>query len=517
MLEVLRSRLRRGESSSAAARFFVKSDYVVRDRPDYLQDELAEKAGVVHQPDVYPFAAHLARLFECRHVIDVGCGRAHKLAELHPEFEPVGIDFGDNIQHCRVVYPFGRWIDWNLEQSGSIPLPPEVVPGSVVVCADVIEHLADPTNLLRNLRDLLEHAPVALLSTPERDLVRGVDHHGPPDNPHHVREWSLAELEQLVHAAGLRLAFSGLTASEDQTFAKQTSLLVLEGRRVPKRRPAPDGFRATALMCVHNEADVIEGTIRHLIDEGLDLYLLDNWSTDGTREVVERYVGRGVVGIEPYPREGPADQFEWAGALARFEDLARELPSDWFVHVDADERRRTPWAGVSLLDGVYHADRCGFNCVDHTTVVFHPTDGSFAPENDPEDCFRAFDFGQFSAHFLQVKAWKNLSVAVERASTGGHDTRFEGRRVYPYKFLLKHYPIRSQRHGARKVFGERLGRWSAEKRANGWHIHYDHLSTSHVFLRDPAELDRFEPADFDRRFLVERLSGIGIPRLAGAP
>jgi SAM-dependent methyltransferase len=487
---------------------------VARDRPDYFQDDLPETAGIVHQPDVYPFAAHLARLFGCHHLLDIGCGRAYKLADLYPELEPIGVDFGANIDHCRATSPFGRWLEFDLEQPGSLPLEPELVADAVVVCADVIEHLTDPTNLLRNLRELLEHAPAALLSTPERDLVRGADHSGPPDNPHHVREWNLAELEQLARSSGLRIAFSGLTASEDQTFTKETTLLVLEGRRTPERRPAPRGFRATALMCVHNEADVIEGTIRHLVEEGLDIYLLDNWSTDGTREIAERFLGGGVAAIEPYPREGPAEHHDLAGVLKRFEELTAELSTDWFLHVDADERRRTPWDGVTLLDGFHFVDRCGFNCIDHTTVEFHLTDDGFAADGGLEGRFRAFDFGQFSAHFLQLKAWKKLGVPIDLASTGGHDTRFEGRRVYPYKFLLKHYPIRSQAQGRRKVFTERRGRWSPEEKANGWHIHYDHLPEDHDFLRAPEELEHFEPGDFGRRFLVERLSGIGIPRLA---
>ena len=70
---------------------------------------------------------------------------------------------------------------------------------------------------------------------------------------------------------------------------------------------------------------------------------------------------------------------------------------------------------------------------------------------------------------------------------GGHDARFPGRRVFPYKFLLLHYPARSQEQGERKVFRDRQGCRNAE--------------------------ERLAPGgEFDRRYLVERLSGIGIVR-----
>jgi hypothetical protein len=85
---------------------------------------------------------------------------------------------------------------------------------------------------------------------------------------------------------------------------------------------------------------------------------------------------------------------------------------------------------------------------------------------------------------------------------------FGGRRVFPFKFLLKHYPIRSRAHGEQKVLQDRRTRWNAEERSFGWHAQYDDLAAGD-FVRDPASLERFD-ADFYERRLVERLSGVGI-------
>ena len=474
---------------------------------------LAETEGIVHQPHAYPFAAHLAARYGCTHVIDLGCGRAQKLALLHPELQPVGVDIGANVAWCRETYPFGEWIEWDFERPGALPIAPELARRSVLVCADVIEHLVDPTHLLSNLRLLLEEAPVALLTTPERDLVRGPEDTGPPANPHHVREWSRDELSSLLEWAGLRVEFLGLTAAQDQTFAKTTALAVLAGKESPPREPAPDSFNVVAGLCVYNEADVLESTIRHLVEQGVGLYVLDNWSTDSTAEILQRWVGRGVIGTERFPPDGPKPQFDWHGALSRFEELALELPCDWFLHVDADERRLSPWPGTTLRDALHHVDRSGFNCIDHTVLVFQPAE-TFPDFGDPERLLTRFEFGRRPGHFLQHKGWKNLGVRVEHASSGGHETRFEGKRVYPYKFLLKHYPIRSQAHGTRKVFGERLPRWTDEERARGWHVHYDQLGTDHSFVRASPALLEFDDREFSERFLVERLSGIGVDRQA---
>jgi hypothetical protein len=56
-------------------------------------------------------------------------------------------------------------------------------------------------------------------------------------------------------------------------------------------------------------------------------------------------------------------------------------------------------------------------------------------------------------------------------------------------FILRHYPIRSETHGRRKVLDERLPRYDAAERDDGWHIQYDGFASGETsFLWDPAEL-----------------------------
>lgn len=203
-----------------AQTFFIKSGYVHRPVPDYFEDTVAD--GVIWQPDVYAAAACLARRLECTHLIDVGCGQAGKLAAMHPEFKIIGADYGPNIENCRQRHPFGQWIETNLETSSSLPLANEITARSVVICADVIEHLQNPTALLKLLHSLLDHAPALVLSTPERDLCRGADHFGPPPNPAHVREWSREEMAALLRYHGFKVDFVGLTTRNSQSNDKRT-------------------------------------------------------------------------------------------------------------------------------------------------------------------------------------------------------------------------------------------------------------------------------------------------------
>jgi SAM-dependent methyltransferase len=498
-----------------AGAFCIKPGYAARDRPDYFLDVEPDATGRTHQPQVYPLAGYLAERFGCTHIIDLGCGQARKLARLHPRFEIIGVDRGANLEACR-KHPFGTWVESDLGRPGPISVPEELLSRSVIVTADLIEHLVDPRPLLAHLRRWLEAAPVCLLSTPERDLARGPRDGGPPPNPAHVREWNLEELQAFLCSAGLNVAFMGLTCSNDRDLEKNTTLAVIERTDAPSYAAlaarTPPGFRVTAILSAYNEADVIAPAIHHLVEQGIDVYLVDNWSTDGTLDRARGFLDRGLLGMERYPPDGPSPHFRWAGYLRRVEQLTRTLPGDWFIHHDADEVRRSPWLGVDLRRALYAVDRAGSNCVDHTVIEFPPVDDDFAAGADFEAHFTRFDFGRNPGHFVELKAWKRAGVPISLAETGGHEVRFPGRRTFPYKFLLKHYPIRSQAHGERKVFAERQVRNPPEERAIEWNVHYDHLRPGHRFLKEPAELIPYDEASFNRRFLVERLSGVGISR-----
>jgi glycosyltransferase involved in cell wall biosynthesis len=264
-------------------------------------------------------------------------------------------------------------------------------------------------------------------------------------------------------------------------------------------------------MTAYNEEDVIASSVGALLAQGVEVHLIDNWSTDQTVERALSEANRGRLTWERFPADGPASTYRWRDLLGRVDDLAAESGADWCIHHDADERRLSPWAGVSLRDGLHHVQRCGFNAVDHTLLNFWPVDETYVEGADPEDHFRHFGFGEFDGHFIQVKAWRNPGHGVRLADFGGHDVNFPGLRIYPYNFLIKHYSIRSQAHGERKVFEDRVSRWDPEERAGGWHIQYDHVAPGHRFLRDASTLHLFDQS-FARRYLTERLSHVGIRR-----
>jgi GT2 family glycosyltransferase len=251
-------------------------------------------------------------------------------------------------------------------------------------------------------------------------------------------------------------------------------------------------------MSAFNEGDIISPVIQHLVENGVEVYLLDNHSTDDTVEQASRWLDRGLLKIEAFPPAGDqpderaADRYDWTAILRRKEELARTLDADWFLHYDADEIRESPWRGVPLKDAIRFVDSVDFNCIDFRIFEFPPIDDGFRQGMNPATYFtRCRDAQTFDQ--LQLKCWKKRSGPVSLVHFGGHDVEFAGRRVFPIPFLLRHYPVRGQTHGRRKVFQERKRRFVAEERAKSWHRQYDHIKDeSHSFLVDPELLRMFD-------------------------
>jgi hypothetical protein len=451
------------------------------------------RPGTQLTPDVYPFAAYLARVLGCRRVVAVGRPAAKDLLPLCQQLDIDGLVPAAALEWYRRRYGFANWMGADFE-SGRLALTgAETLSSAVVVCAGVLEGLADPAPLLRSLKLQLEVAPVCILTDAGR---------------------SPEEFERLLGDAGLAPEFVGLAARDDLTYAKGTALAVVtnEALAAPRGMTTPPGFRVVAFMAAYNEEDIIVQSIKKWTGQGVRVHVLENWSSDSTYELAKGLEGQLPVTVERFPAAGPSQFFEWGAMLERFEALSRELEADWFVRRGADEVLTPPWPGLSYRDGLYLVDRLGFNLVDHTVVNFNPVDDGFAQGIDHEAYFRHFEFGTLPSYFRQQKAWKNCGRPIRMAASGGHDLPFEGQRVYPFKFLLKHYPVRSQRHGERKVFRERKARWNPLERARGWHRQYDAVRAGHRFVQEESGQLLFDEGDFNRTFLVERLSGVGVIR-----
>jgi Glycosyl transferase family 2 len=258
-------------------------------------------------------------------------------------------------------------------------------------------------------------------------------------------------------------------------------------------------FSVVAIIAAYNEGDIIEQVVRHLIEQGVNVYLLDHCSTDDTVAQVRPYLGRGVLHIERFPDEsgGPPEDARWfvlEKILKRKEVLAQELEATWFINSDADEFRESPFGHLNLREAVRAVDHLGYNAIDFEVFDFWPSHNDFHQGVDVRDAFRYYARGD-TWNKIQVRCWKKTVGLVDLASTGGHNVAFADQRVFPIRFILRHYPIRSEAHGRRKVFQERLPRFAEaeRRRPEPWHVQYDVIAKEERFLREPSSMIPYDP------------------------
>jgi Glycosyl transferase family 2 len=96
-------------------------------------------------------------------------------------------------------------------------------------------------------------------------------------------------------------------------------------------------MRIVMTYVVRDEADVLEVNLRVHRALGVDAFaVLDNGSTDGTGEILERWRAAGLAHVITDPDADTDEVFrEWQTRLAKL--AAAELGADWVINNDADE------------------------------------------------------------------------------------------------------------------------------------------------------------------------------------
>jgi hypothetical protein len=226
-------------------------------------------------------------------------------------------------------------------------------------------------------------------------------------------------------------------------------------------------MKIVAILASYNEQKFIRACLEHYLQQGIEVYLLDNDSTDKTLDIAREYLGRNLIGIERIPRHG---MYQWQKILMRKEELADEIEADWLMHADPDEIRVAPTSAHTLAEAIADVDRKGYNTVNFMEYTFLPVRES--PDHDNAEFLETmrwyYPFAQRHPH--RLNAWKKQSrrwpgtkaflselarnrrtvPSVNLRDTGGHVVQFPGIHPYPVDFKLKHYIVLSLEHAIQK-------------------------------------------------------------------
>lgn len=133
-------------------------------------------------------------------VLEVGCGEGYGTALLGASADrALGIDYdAQTAAHAAQTYPQASFVRANL---AALPVPGESV--DVVVTLQVIEHVWDHGGFVRECLRVLRPVGLLLVTTPNRlTFSPGLS---APVNPFHTKEFSAAELTELLISGGFRI------------------------------------------------------------------------------------------------------------------------------------------------------------------------------------------------------------------------------------------------------------------------------------------------------------------------
>lgn len=254
-------------------------------------------------------------------------------------------------------------------------------------------------------------------------------------------------------------------------------------------------MRVVAILATYNEERFIGPCLEHLFAQGVDVYLIDNESSDRTVEIARAYLGRGLIAVETLRRREFSDL---RSRLRRKEDLTLTLDADWFMHVDADEIRLPPHSGTTIAQALEEVEAEGYNAVNFLEFTFLPTRES--PDHDHPEFHRTMRwyYPFLPAFPHRLNAWKRQAVRVDLASHAGHRVDFPGLRMYPRSFPMRHYLFLSLSHAIRKYVRARYDPLAVQ---SGWHGWRARLRADTIRLPSQNELrayvsdDELDPSD----------------------
>ena len=189
-------------------------------------------------------------------------------------------------------------------------------------------------------------------------------------------------------------------------------------------------------IAAQNEADIIEANLRHHLELGLDgIVLLDNMSTDGTGDIA-----RSVPGVHVFE---DTTKYNQEIQNQHMTEIAMRLGAEWVLVIDADEFWY-PTRSNSIPQAIAAINGDKFCVPGHTHMC------SSWDNNSQADPVRRIRWRATAQN-------RNPKVAFQcmpgRWAVRGNEqcSDCKSRPAIQHDIWLRHYPVRSAKHFARKL------------------------------------------------------------------
>jgi glycosyltransferase involved in cell wall biosynthesis len=217
-------------------------------------------------------------------------------------------------------------------------------------------------------------------------------------------------------------------------------------------------MKIVGIMAVYNDDDVIEEVLENLVAEDIEVIVVDGGSTDNTFEICKKFEGQGLIKLFQVDTV-----FYDVGLVLRilYDFALREAP-DWILRCDADEFLSSYENELTLRDAIIQADSEGYNLIQFDRFDFFMTDKDEISAKSIKDKMPYYSYG---GDFI-YRAWKFYPGINIIGDYAGHFPIFPhyiNYRIFPKKFVMRHYPLRNEKQATKKMEGVTRGRSSNQK------------------------------------------------------
>jgi len=225
-------------------------------------------------------------------------------------------------------------------------------------------------------------------------------------------------------------------------------------------------MKIIVLVPAYNEVDIIEEVIQHLLSQKMEIIILDNFSNDGTFEICKKYSDKGLLKVSQIKTK----TFDINLNLRILYDLALKDQADWVVICAADEILETGIKNRTLREEIEKTAKEGYNLIQFDRYDFFLTD-------DDNEVAKSITkrLTYYSCQGEHVyRAWKCIP-GIDIEAGGSHYPYFPegvGYKIYPKKFVMRHYPFRDKQQAERKAKERARGRENSKSSNKPVNLHY---------------------------------------------
>jgi len=234
-------------------------------------------------------------------------------------------------------------------------------------------------------------------------------------------------------------------------------------------------------MNVHNESDILKYNIDWYSSQGIDSVVINNTSTDKTKEVLESLRGKGLLAV----KELHTDHFDRAKLFFELTNLIHTYSPDWVVFSDADEFLQPIDQNKNLKKLIEEANIQNYNLIQFHNMEFWMTPLDDNSKSNPLERINHYSYFD-SNRYKAFRFYPGFSLVPNN----GHAPSLPDgvtTSLSPEKGIMRHYKFRSLDQAYYKI--KRIVP-EPDKKEFGFHyLKFD--ETPDFFIITPEKLSKY--------------------------